>query len=89
MKENMTTALTILGTVLFFGIVNPQILISDDTVSVQDESGNVIEKFSELPGSTLLKIEQLLEKIESDDDVVEYRFHILDLFHKEDRDVES
>ena len=84
MKENVATALTILGTVLFFGLVNPEILLSDDTVSIQDENGNVMERFSELPGNTMIKIEQLLEKISSGDDSVEYQFRILHLLDQKD-----
>lgn len=84
MKENVATALTILGTVLFFGLVNPEILLSDDTVSIQDENGNVMERFSELPGNTMIKIEQLLEKISAGDDSVEYQFRIMRLLDQKD-----
>ena len=84
MKENVATALTILGTVLFFGLVNPEVLLSDDTVSVQDEEGNSIERFSKLPGSAMTKIEQLLEKISAGDDSVEYQFRIMRLLDQKD-----
>lgn len=84
MKENVTTALTILGTVLFFGLVNPEILLSEDTVSVQDEEGKEATDLSDMPGIDNIKIEQLLDKIESGDDSVEYQFRILEFWNKKD-----
>lgn len=82
MKENLTTVLTIVGTVLFFGLVNPELIISDDTVSVEDTQDNENMKLSDLPGDTMIKIEQLLNKISAGDDTIVYKLRILQLFDK-------
>lgn len=82
MGKYINTVLTIIGTLLFFGLVNPEILLSDDTVSVQDEDGNRVDDLTSLPHNVKASIAHLSEKIRTEEVPVEYRCRLWEIIKK-------
>lgn len=82
MKEKINTVIMILGTVLFFGLAYPEILLSDEMVDVLDEEGEEVDGTCEQSEDAGWQIEQLWDKITSDDDSVVYQLRFLELLDR-------